>query len=259
VVAFETICLVHPLLGDWVQQGEPELEEQALAGHLPWIEDPDDSRNRSSDGIPRQWVLSKSLQENFQKAFGPGLMNPLERPGTIGWAEAINRAADRTLVCSSCRGSYYHNFDCCPWCDEPRPTFAVAEVLLWDPDAIQCTDRGEVRPNPGIVKDSRGKPKLVDAVFLTQGECVTLDDRITYGTAGSKARLQVVFHEGRITVTALDGQSWTLDSGKRKQHVRDNPVPIRVGAKSTDWILHCGSEDSLHRVIRFKLHPGAQG
>lgn len=35
VIAFETLALVHPLLGDAVRDGEPEWEEQALQGYSP--------------------------------------------------------------------------------------------------------------------------------------------------------------------------------------------------------------------------------
>ena len=29
VIAFQTLCLIHPLMGDLVLDGEPELEEKA--------------------------------------------------------------------------------------------------------------------------------------------------------------------------------------------------------------------------------------
>ena len=97
VLAFETLALVHPLLGDAVRDGEPELEEQALAGRLPWIDAACDDRNRSSDGIPREIVLSRILREDVSRAFGPGLSDPDERPGLAQWGEHLHRAADRDL------------------------------------------------------------------------------------------------------------------------------------------------------------------
>ena len=134
VIAFETLALVHPLMGDTVRDGEPEMEEQALAGHLPWIDDAGDDRNRSSDGIPRDLVLSPRLREDFGLTFGAGLSDPGARPGLSRWAERLHRAADRTVTCPECSGSYFHTRDRCAWCDAPRPGFVLAAVLLWDPD-----------------------------------------------------------------------------------------------------------------------------
>lgn len=35
VLAFNALTLLHPLCGDLVRDGEPELEEQALTGQVP--------------------------------------------------------------------------------------------------------------------------------------------------------------------------------------------------------------------------------
>ncbi len=81
VLTFETLSLVHPFIGDLVDEGEPELEEQALTGLLPWIDHPDDERNRASHGIPREFVLSPRLKELSERAFIAGQNDPLERRG----------------------------------------------------------------------------------------------------------------------------------------------------------------------------------
>ena len=88
VIAFETLALVHPLLGDAVHDGDPELEEQALAGHLPWIDEAENNSNRSSDGIPRDIVLSPKLRDDFSRTFGPGAVQS-RRAARIG---ALGRA-----------------------------------------------------------------------------------------------------------------------------------------------------------------------
>ena len=51
VLAFQTLSLAHPLIGDAVNEGPPEREEEALAGRLPWIDHPTDGSNRASSGI----------------------------------------------------------------------------------------------------------------------------------------------------------------------------------------------------------------
>ncbi|MFN5473624.1 MAG: protein kinase domain-containing protein, partial [Pseudanabaena sp.] len=62
VIAFKTLSFVHPLMGDFVENGEPEMINQAVQGKLTWVDAPNDDRNRSSFGFPRDMVLSPRLQ-----------------------------------------------------------------------------------------------------------------------------------------------------------------------------------------------------
>src|SRR6266446_8136535 len=63
---------IEPYSRYMVNDGEPELEEQAFAGFFPWIDDPEDDRNRARFGVPRAWVLSPRLVETFLRTFGQG-------------------------------------------------------------------------------------------------------------------------------------------------------------------------------------------
>ncbi len=99
VLAFETLTMQHPLLGDAVQDGEAELEDQALAGKWPWIDDPADDRNHSARRIPREWVLTRDLRALCQETFGEGLNHPRKRPGMARWVELLHKAADIALPC----------------------------------------------------------------------------------------------------------------------------------------------------------------
>ena len=81
VIVFQTLTLLHPLIGDWVNEGEPDLEDKAFQGELPWIDDPDDTRNHTEAGLPREMVLSPKLRKLSQRCFGQGLNDPLKRPG----------------------------------------------------------------------------------------------------------------------------------------------------------------------------------
>lgn len=109
VIAFQTLSLVHPLIGDMVNEGEPELEEQAFRGELPWIDHPDDPRNATEHGFPREMVLSPRLKELCQRNFGIGLKEPTKRPSVGEWAENLYSAADFTIQCPNCRSTYYPN------------------------------------------------------------------------------------------------------------------------------------------------------
>lgn len=258
VIAFETLALVHPLLGDAVRDGEPEMEDKALAGRSPWIDDETDDSNRSSDGIPRDIVLSAALRDDFHRTFGPGLLAPTERPGLSRWAEHLHRAADRTVICPSCSGTFYYNQKECPWCDASRPSFIIAAALLWDPQRLRGREGGELDTAAGVVREPSGKPRIVDAVAVSAHQTVELTERITHGTSRRTPRLRVSFTDDRLTLEALDGERWRLVSsdGRRERHLANRPLDVAVGDTGAAWVVHGGPQDRLHRVIRFDLRRG---
>ena len=259
VIAFETLVLVHPLLGDLVREGEPEMEEQAFAGCLPWIDAADDDSNRSSDGIPRDIVLSPRLQADFSRTFGLGLSDPNKRPGLAQWAEHLHQAADRTVTCPACSGSYFYNRDACPWCDASRPGFVIAAVLLWDPQRLRRlrdSGGGELDIAPGIVREPSGKERVVDALVVSANQSVELTERLTHGTSGSTPKLRVEFTGDRLTLEPLDGEQWRLTSfdGQQEHLLKGlKALTIKDTTSRGQWMVHACSDERLHRVIRFDL------
>ena len=259
VVAFETLALVHPLLGDEVQYGEPEMEEQALEGRLPWIDAQDDDRNRSSDGIPRDIVLSPRLREDFGRAFERGLSDPEARPGLARWADRLHAAADRTVVCCECSGSFFCDRDRCSWCDAPRPSYVMARVLLWDPERRRVGGGGRLEADPGIMRRPTGGPRMVDMLAISANEPVELTERITHGTSGRKPTLRVGFVEGRLMLEPLDGREWRLASsdGRVERRIGRPGVDLALREARAAWLVHAGPEGRLHRVLRFDLRQGS--
>jgi hypothetical protein len=252
-IAFETLALVHPFLGDVVETGPPDLEEEALSGSFPWIDDPEDGRNRSSHGIPRAHVLSENLRDAFHKTFSAGRSNAIQRPGLVAWAENLDRAADRTLVCPECASTYYFSQAACPWCDAPRPPVVIVAALLWDPDRLQNRGNGDIAATPGVVRGAGGKPKVVDAVVVSQGETRTLTARITHGTRSDSPQVEVAYRNGRVTLRAVAGDEWTLISsdGRTQRELRRDAVDIAIQSTSAGWLLHSGPKDKVHRFFRF--------
>ena len=130
VIAFETLVLVHPFLGDIVQDGEPEDEERAFAGELPWIDEPDDNRNRSRYGLPRRAVLTPGLQALAEKTFGAGRSRPVERATVAEWRTKLQAAADLSLACARCAQTFFAGTAVCPWCSTRTPRQLIARVHL---------------------------------------------------------------------------------------------------------------------------------
>ncbi|MFM0327320.1 protein kinase domain-containing protein [Caballeronia glebae] len=132
VIAFQLLTLQHPLKGDLVNDGDEDEEQRAMRGELPWIDDPDDERNRASSGMYREWVLTSALVDLFQRCFGPGRDNPQARPEMSEWRAACELALSALVSCggSDCGSGFYLNDRRqCSFCDHVESS--DRHVLLW--------------------------------------------------------------------------------------------------------------------------------
>lgn len=250
VLAFEVLSLQHPFKGDHVVYGEPELEEQALRGQIPWIDHTEKNLNRASDGIPRELLLTKDLKADFEEAFQAGLSDPQERPGVQRWAEHLHQAADRTLTCLSCKGSYYFNRGECPWCGDSRPGFVIVAVHLWDPKRLKFDENGELLTKSGVVRDPAGKPRLLELQVVPERGSATLTRRVTRGGLSEEGTLRVehTSHDA-IALTPLH-EGWILRIGDGKKRKMSQGRPTKVSIQPDAQItLHTGTEDEQHRVV----------
>jgi DNA-binding helix-hairpin-helix protein with protein kinase domain len=240
VMAYQTLVLIHPLIGDRVQQGDPELEEAAFAGRLPWIDHPTDATNRSSHGIRRSVVLAPRLTRVCDRAFGEGLTDPLKRPGVAALADALNSASDFTVTCNDCNATHYANSRICPWCEAVVPPVFVGEIYRWD-------------PTEGINK------RLLHAFALEPHAAFSIDARLG-GSRWVDGGVEI-FTDGKgIRASVIgDAKAWIgkLD-GSRFQPLRAKPIELSAQRGAIDWIVHTGDRDSSHRVIVFRRREASK-
>lgn len=130
IIAFELLTLIHPFIGDVVSDGPPELEQTAFLGALPWVDDPTDTSNRSSNGLPRDLCISVKLKEGFRKVFEQGRMNTRERPSMARWSRLFAEAAQATVICENqqCGLSYYVSERKCPGCEADLPDIDLVSI-----------------------------------------------------------------------------------------------------------------------------------
>jgi DNA-binding helix-hairpin-helix protein with protein kinase domain len=222
VLVWHTLTLGHPFVGDLVHDGEPELEEQAFAGRLPWVGHSTDARNQATTGLPADLVLGARLRDLARRTFEDGLTDRRRRPGVSEWVERLHTAADQTVVCPECSGSYFVPEANCPWCDAPRPGFTPVRLCRWHPD------KGLVE---GAVRLGQ-LPLARDGLVLTR--------RMTEGLAGVRGR------EPHVTLTAADrgvaveahpGRvAWVAPVGGANHERYDVSARRRV-VPSTGWMV----------------------
>jgi len=140
VLAFKLLSLLHPFDGEKLQKNDDDwaseeegtasnmpMDEQAQAGLLPFIDDPDDDSNRNSSGLPRSLILTEKLQQLFNYTFNKAQKNPWKRPLMFHWPKALAQAVDASVECTSCNMSYLENYaqseNKCPYCSAKPPSY----------------------------------------------------------------------------------------------------------------------------------------
>lgn len=137
VTAFYVLTQMHPFEGDlfnsedWadVDTDGGDVGQKAYSGMLPWIFDENDDSNFLSKTSGFDKIsLTPGLMALFQKTFGAGRNNGRERPPIFHWLKPLLKAADSTLMCQHCHGTFYkedfmENSQKCPFCDTPMPSF----------------------------------------------------------------------------------------------------------------------------------------
>lgn len=248
VLTWYVLTQTHPFLGDHVESGgwedDEDLEQKALAGHLPWIHDEKDDVNYSENGIfPRDLVLSPRLFALFHETFGPGRTDPLRRPGMLLWSEALRRAVDLTVTCRGCGHTFYVPARRCPWCaDSPAAECLYLQSRLWVPDDGTDEEGLSLRA-PAVwhkVVDANHREILGAQVV----RAVSFRD-------ATRPALEIRTSRRGIDIRPLDDTPYLLTQPDEEptRLVDSKRLPLPVPGQECH--LHCGPLGEPHRIVSF--------
>jgi len=165
VLAYELLTLNHPLIGDFVSDGDPDIEEKALEGKLPWVEDSLDSTNERTTGLPSENVMSSKLLKLFKRNFELGLNNPLERPSMAEWFDTLNLTLNELLLCSNdaCGLHYpFNNLKQCTFCGHKPQQVTRIQMRRWEEVEFYDKEKNQVK------SEFRLEPKVYDEILLDE-------------------------------------------------------------------------------------------
>lgn len=283
VLAFQVLTQQHPFLGELAESGggwdrDEDMEEKAIRGELPWIHDIDDDRNLTENGIPRELVLSTSLWGKrtsgserpwglFDRTFGPGRLEPTERPSLLQWVEAFRQAADLTVTCPACRWSYYVTAKRCPLCEAAVPPIIYVQVRCWDPglDADEfdlARGTGVLGAQPPASAEGPASPPWQAKVLwhkvieVHKDAKDSIDRHVVTPTIfreGAGAALSVEFGRYTVSIIPEEGGPYLMVGPDRKAVPLKGMPPLRLDKLNEGWHLHCGPLDEPHRLLSFGL------
>ena len=252
IIAYETLSLLHPFDGDSVHDGDPEIEERAFRGEVPWVDQISDTRNKAeSRGLSRDVVLTRPLLKLASDCFEHSRLDRGQRPSAPAWAEKLFQAADQALICNECGGSYYFNRAQCPWCGSARPTFVLANVYLRDSD---LTDE---KQNPfKVVCKEPGRPTVIDRLVIQMGRKSVLAGRHLFGGQDDHSKVTATFERGHVTLEGSPDCDFSLahrrDTNSLELSGRTERIDLSHG-KSWWWMVPTKSK-GVHRAVSFEMH-----
>ena len=261
VLAYELLTLNHPLIGDYVSEGEPELEEEALKGKLPWVDHSEDNTNERATGLPSEKVMPEKLLNLFRKNFEEGLNNSLERPSMAEWFDMLNLALNELLRCGNinCNLRYpYNNSKKCNFCGQAPQKVTRIQMRRWEEIEYYDEKTHEVKQQFGLQPEvydeiliDENTPKEIAAFNFLLTEIEPLAPLLKIEYLKEKDEL-------KILLTPLNGVKFNISprnglSEGGKTILLDTPKKIRVvDATQQDkqkYMLHLKDLNTPQRVL----------
>ncbi len=235
VIAYRLLTAQHPMLGDEVNDGEPDLEEAALRGELSWIDHPVDEGNRSESGLPRDMVMLKPLFNLFDRCFNNGKDNPEKRPTLSDWSDVFTEALKWLVQCEGCESEYLYRVQSgklsCDFCgmDADINSLIFLKQYLYDP-SIMALDGAEEK-DCYIDTASRN--------VLNIGQETTI---FSYSYKGwppdkSKSLYSINLTDQAVTIHPNEGVKVVISVGGSKRHEFSGDFKLRVSDRQAKVVL----------------------
>lgn len=261
VLAYELLTLNHPLIGDYVSEGEPELEEEALAGRLPWVDHSEDNTNRRSTGLPSEKVMPEKLLNLFRRNFEQGLNNPFERPSMAEWFDMLNLALNELLKCGNpiCSLLYpFNNSKECSFCGHKPQKVTRIQMRRWDEIEYFDEKTHEVKQKfalqPTVYDEiliDENTPKEIAAFNFLLTEIEPLARLLKIEYLSEQNELKILFSPLNGVKFNISPRTGLSEGGKTI--VLDTPKKIRVvDASQQDkqkYMLHLKDLNAPQRVL----------
>lgn len=249
VIAYQLLTGNHPLKGDLVNFGEPELETQALRGELPWIGHADAKDNATEDGIDLGFATTSHIADLFTRCFEAGLVDPSMRPSMASWLEAIRDACERIVDCHNCTSTYLFNRKAaCPFCSEP---ISDGYVLLQEYHFIppsNLPDWAELKPEDSLVKTGR-------FVVLQEDRELVIKPNIPsqWYTEPLPPLIKLQLLEEGLWIDPLEAHVEIQRDNKINHVPRRMKLKSELRSSDESWFwLHLGETGMPHLMWRFK-------
>ncbi len=189
IIAYQLLTLNHPFIGDYVNNGKPELEEQAYLGKIPWVNHSTNNKNETSSGIPIELTISQEMMKSFQQTFELGINSKHKRTSIDKWIEILNTSLKMLLYCQNgnCNNYFFYNAKLtCPYCEEQINSIGVLGIY------------------PDISRNKIKKTKSINMRILSPKKEIILTENDFLLNNSTKALFKIFYYKKSFHLKGVD-------------------------------------------------------
>ena len=260
VIAYELLTTSHPLIGDYVSESEPEIEDQALRGMIPWVDNKKETINKRSTGIPTHFFAGSKLLELFARTFEDGLNDSTKRPTISEWYNALKSNLDELVKCDNC-GIYFPGtkLSSCPLCDMIPPKLLYINIRQWnwedvyDPKSNTISRQGILNDEviSSLIVNTSSRKKICAHHLMVTGQDIDRDQVI--------AIVEVDSYSGNgnanIRISTYGCECKLVSSTNPSQPMKVSSKDVFEIKPNEEKYFFCfGNIAASQRVITFNYH-----
>lgn len=252
LIAYQLLTLTHPFIGDYVNGGEPELEEKAYLGKIPWVNHSSDNQNRTKAGIPISLTISKKMMDAFQQTFEIGITHKTNRTSASKWQEILAGASDAIIVCENplCNQSFFYSKSLkCPFCNGQMPFVGFAQI---HPFIKGLKDEVQRESSVNLV-GAIHIGKLMVQKKMTPDTYLILKSNDFFSDSSNRELFKIKLKDDTVFVKGIELSSITVISNNKYKEKVDIRTEKKI-ALNGPLLFMLNEVDQYQRILKIKKY-----
>ena len=252
IIAYQLLTLNHPFIGDYVNEGEPELEEKAYLGEIPWVSHSSNNLNIASSGIPKSLTISKKMMNAFQQTFEKGISQKIKRTSSFKWSEVLSGALDAIIEChnKSCNQNFFFSRNLiCPFCKEQMEFVGMARI---HPLIKKMKD--EIKYEYSVnLEDVQNIGEVLSIKILTPNKYLVFNENDFLLNSSNRQLFRIKLECDSVYLKGIDLKRVSIISNKKYKKDVDISNEIKVNLTG-DFVLFFDDLNKYQRILKLKKY-----
>ena len=252
IIAYQLLTLNHPFIGDYVNDGEPELEEKAFLGKIPWVNHSSENLNTAKSGIPVSLTISKKMLGAFQLTFEKGITQKTKRTSSPKWFEILSGAFDAIIECknTSCKQNFFFLKNLtCPFCEEKMSFVGLARI---HPLIKKMKD--EVKYDFSVnLENIQNIGEALSVKVMTPNNYLIFIENDFLLNSSNRQLFKIKLKSDSVFIKGITLKNVSIISNKKYKKAVDITNEIKVTLTS-DLILFFNDLNKYQRILKLKKY-----
>lgn len=252
ILAYQLLTLNHPFIGDYVDEGEPELEEKAYLGKIPWVSHSSENVNTTNSGIPTSLTISKKMMDAFRQTFQKGITQKTIRTSSLKWHEILSGALDAIIECNntSCEQDFFFSKDLlCPFCKEQMKFVGMARI---HPLIKKMKD--EIKYGFSVnLEDIQNIGEVLCIKIMNPYKYLVFNENDFLLNSSNRHLFKVKLESNSVHIKGVDLKRISIISNKKYKKDVDISNEIKVNL-TEDFVLFFEDLNKYQRILKLKKY-----